>query len=304
MKTTLAINLTVCDICAGFETGGDFLANIIDAIVTLVNERQFALTNSNVGNNRANSRGNALELYVKNLFADTFDCSEIERLERWSKVFSWLGNNANPPDFILRNGDAVEVKKIETPDAALALNSSYPKQILKSSSPLISNACRTAEDWTQKDIIYTIGVVNGDKLKHLCMIYGQDYCASDECYSRIRQRIKHGVETIPNVEFAQTRELGRVNHVDPLGITYLRIRGMWHIENPWKVFDYVYRRNLQAEFNFMGIINADKWEQLKNRQKLIELQNRCPDLEIIDVKIKNPDNPANLKSAKLIRYEI
>ncbi len=280
------------------------MSNIIDAIITLVKRNQFILIDSTMSNNRANSRGNALEIYVKDLFADTFNHSEIERLEKWSKTFSWLGNNANPPDFMLQNGDAVEVKKIESPDVALALNSSYPKQILKSSSPLISNACREAENWAQKDIIYAVGVVGGDKLKHLCLVYGQDYCASDECYSRIRQRIKNGVETISNVEFAQTRELGRVNRVDPLGITYMRIRGMWHIENPWKVFDYVYRRNFQAEFNFMCIINADKWDRLENRQKLIELQNHCPGLEIVDVKIKNPDNPSKLKPAKLIRYEI
>ena len=234
------------------------MKNIIDAIVTLVERNCFDLTDSTLRNNRANSRGDALETYVKNLFADTFNCSETERLDKWSKIFSWFGNSSNPPDFMLKGGDAVEVKKLESSDAALALNSSYPKQTLKSSNPLISRACRAAENWTEKEIIYTVGVVNGNKLKHLCMIYGQDYCASDECYNKIRQNIKDGVESIPGVEFSQTRELGRVNSVDPLGITYLRIRGMWHIENPWHVFDYVYRRNFQAEFNFMCIINLEK----------------------------------------------
>ena len=280
------------------------MKNIVDAIVTLIKRNVFSLTYSNVGNNRANSRGDALELYVKNLFADTFDSSESERLAKWSETFSYFGNAANPPDFMLKAGDAVEVKKIESADSALALNSSYPKHTLKSSSPLISNACREAENWTEKDIIYAVGVVKGNKLKHFCMIYGQDYCASDECYNKIRQRIKDGVESIPSVEFAQTRELGRVNRVDPFGITYLRIRGMWHIENPWRVFNYVYTRDLQAEFNFMCIINLEKWTQLNNQSKLIELQRDYPDLKITDVKIKNPDNPCKLKDAKLICYKI
>lgn len=280
------------------------MKNIIDAVVTLIKRNEFTLTDAQGGNNRINIRGDALELYVKNLFADTFDDSETDRLEKWSEIFSYLGNSSNPPDFILRNGDAVEVKKIESPDAALALNSSYPKQTLKNSSPLISRACRDAEDWTEKNMIYTVGVVSSNKLKALCMIYGQDYCASEECYNRIRQRIKDGVESIPYVEFAQTRELGRVNRVDPLGITYLRIRGMWHIENPWHVFSYIYKRNFQAEFNFMCVIDLEKWTALNNREELVKLQKNYSALKITDVRIKNPDNPAKLKSAKLIAYEI
>lgn len=198
------------------------MANIIDAIITLIKRNNFSLTDSQSRNNRANSRGDALEIYIKNLFANTFDRSEDERSEKWHEIFSWSGNSSNPPDFMLRGGDAVEVKKIESNDAAIALNSSYPKHTLKNSSPLISRACREVEDWTEKDIIYIVGVVRGNKLKHLCMIYGRDYCAQDCNYNQIRRLIKDGVETIPNVNFSPTRELGRVNCVDPLGITYLR----------------------------------------------------------------------------------
>ena len=279
------------------------MKNIIDAIITLLKRNCFELTNSTAGNNRANSRGDALEAYVKNLFADTFDCSENKRVEKWSETFSWLGNSSNPPDFMLKGGDAVEVKKIESPDVALALNSSYPKHTLKNSSPLISNACREAEDWAEKEIIYAVGVVRSNRLKHLCMIYGRDYCASEECYDKIRQKIKDGVESISGVEFSQTRELGRVNRTDPLGITYLRIRGMWHIENPWRVFEYVYSRNFQSEFNFMCIINSEIWNRLKNREEVLKLQDIYPALKVTDVKIKDPDNPAKLRSAKLICYE-
>ena len=280
------------------------MKTIIDAIVTLVTRNNFALLNSHVSNNRVNSMGEALEIYVKNLFADTFDCSEQERLEKWSETFSYAGNSNNPPDFMVKGGDAVEVKKIESNDAMLALNSSYPKNTLKSSNALISNACREAENWSEKDMLYVVGVVARNNLRHLCMVYGQDYCASDECYERIRQKIKDGVETIDGVEFSHTKELGRVNRVDPLGITYLRVRGMWHIENPWRVFDYVYRRNFQATFNFMCILSLDKWEQLENSIKLIKLQEIYTKLKISDVKIKNPDNPCKLRKAKIIHYEI
>lgn len=280
------------------------MRNIIDAIITLIKNGNVNLSDSRVGINRITDEGRALENYVKNLFADTFNYSENERLEKWSEVFSYLGNDSNPPDIMLKNGDAVEVKKIKSDGAALALNSSSPKKFLSISNPMISNACRNAELWNEKDIIYAVGVADDNRLKKLCMIYGRDYCTGDECYNKIRQLIKNGVETAEGIEFSATRELGRVNHTDPLGITYLRIRGMWHIENPWKVFNYVYQGNLNVNFNFMCIINSEKWASLENCDKLFELQKNYPALKISDVKIKNPDNPAKLKNAKLITYEI
>jgi hypothetical protein len=167
---------------------------------------------------------------------------------------------------------------------------------------MISSACKQAENWSEKDMIYVVGVVdkNTNDLKHLCMVYGLDYCASEECYARIKTTIKNGVESIPGVEFAESKELGHINRVDPLGITYMRVRGMWGIDNPWSVFDYVYKRDMSKQFNFMCIINMEKWNTFTNTS-LIENLN-INGFEIKDVKVKNPDNPAQLRSAKLITY--
>lgn len=280
------------------------MANIINAIINLVNNPIAHLTNYYQGRNRANNAGDALEEYVKDMFANTFELPENERLEKISDTFSYLGNNSNPPDAMLRNGDAIEVKKIETFSSALALNSSYPKHTVKSSSSMISRACKDAEEWDEKDIIYIVGIVdkNTNKLRQLCMVYGLDYCASEECYSRIKSTIKKGVESIPNVEFAESRELGHINKVDPLGITYMRIRGMWGIENPLKVFNYIYTRDDNFDFSLMCIINDDKWSSFNNIEDLIALAEDVDELTIENVRIKNPDNPANLIDAKLIKY--
>lgn len=276
--------------------------NIINAIVNLVQNPITQLTDDYQGKNRANNAGDALEEYVKDIFANTFNMSEPERLERLSSVFSYLGNNSNPPDAMLRDGDAIEVKKIENDNSTLALNSSYPKQTILSSSPMISSSCRDAENWTEKDIIYIVGIVKKKHLKHLCMVYGLDYCASNECYKRIKNTIKKGVETIPGVEFAKTKELGRINKVDPLGITYMRVRGMWGIENPWKVFSYIYTRDNSKDFTFMSIINEKKWNSFSNTTELFQLEKSIPELSITDIRVKNPDNPAKLNNAKLICF--
>ena len=90
-----------------------FIMNIINAILNLVNHPVTQLVNDYQSRNRANNAGDALEEYIKDLFAGTFDFAETERLEKLSQVFSYLGNNSNPPDAMLRCGDAIEVKKIE-----------------------------------------------------------------------------------------------------------------------------------------------------------------------------------------------
>ena len=276
--------------------------NIINAIYNLVNNPVVNVVSYYTGKNRANNAGDALEEYVKDLFANTFDMSERKRLEQINKVFSYLGNNSNPPDAMLRGGDAIETKKIETNNASIALNSSYPKHNLRNDSSMISTACRSAEKWDIKDMIYVVGVVNDKKLKHLAMVYGLDYCASEECYSRIKSTIKDGVEVIPGVEFAETKELGHINKVDPLGITYMRVRGMWGIQNPWRVFEYVYQRDYAKSFNFMCIINENKWKTFDNTELIASLN--VPGFEISDVRIKDPDNPARLVNAKLITFNL
>ncbi len=279
--------------------------NIISAIVQLVENPKFELRKYSESHNRANNMGEALEEYIKDIFAGTVnETDENIRNQKLADVFSYLGNQNNPPDSMLRGGDAIEVKKIESNDSALALNSSYPKAKLYSDSPMIKNACRTCENWTVKDMIYAVGVVDANNIKSLALVYGDDYCAEKSVYEQIKTVIKSGVESISGVEFSETKELGRVNRVDPLGITYLRVRGMWGIENPFSVFRYIYRRDFSKRFNFMAIINNNKYYSFDNYKTLEKLSERVGELEIKDVKIKNPNNPAQLKDAKLITYTV
>lgn len=273
--------------------------NIINAIINLANNPVVRVTATYKSKNRANSAGDALEEYVKDLFAGTFDTSKKERIKKWNQVFSYLGGSNSPPDAMLKEGDALEVKKIES-DSQIALNSSYPKHKLYSDDSKITQRCKDAEKWDEKDIIYIVGIVNGGLLKSLCMVYGLDYCASRECYEGLLNCIKEGVVSVPDVDFSTTKEIAHINKVDPLKITYMRVRGMWGIENPWSVFDYVYERDDDAEFNFMCIINEDKWNTFENTKDLEELALFNELLKISEVEIQDPDNPATLIKAKLI----
>ena len=279
--------------------------NIINAICNLITNPITDLQNYQFGNNRANNMGVALEEYIKNLFAGVPQNTSTDvRNQLIEHAFSYLGNQNNPPDAILKNGDAIEIKKIESPNSSLALNSSYPKQKLYCDNPMINESCRKCENWNEKDIIYAVGILDKktQKLSALSFVYGTEYCASKNIYERIKNIIKDGVESIPNIEFSESRELGHVNRVDPLGITYLRVRGMWGIENPFVVFkDHFIRK--ENCFNFMCIINEKKFYSYENAKYLEELSFKTDNnLSIKNITGNNPDNPAKSISAKLITF--
>ena len=281
------------------------MKNIIDAIINLVTDPKVELVRHYSYVNRANNMGDALEEYIKDLFAGTVDeTDENIRNSKLSDVFSYMGNATNPPDSMLKNGgDAIEVKKLQGIND-LALNSSHPKRTLKIDNPKINSHCRDCEKWSERDMLYVIGVCDTKKIKQLCMVYGTEYCADIETYTRIENVVKEGLQSIENVELAQTNELGRLNKVDPLGITNMRIRGMWTIMNPLKVFNYVYMPNSSKTFNFMCLINSEKYATLSNIKNLESFTNEIPDLNIKDVKVKNPNNPAQLIECKLITFAI
>lgn len=263
--------------------------------------------------NRANSMGDALEYYIKDLFCSSIHIKDFAQKDvEYSKYLSYLGNPKNPPDFIIKKSVAVEVKKIEGfTFGKIALNSSNPKDYLYSNSTLITEACRKCEDefggWTKKDMIYTIGNVVDSKLRVLWFLDGSCYCADDEVYTKIKTTIKKGVTTIPGVEFLNsTKELGKVKKIDPLGVTDLRIRGMWSIDHPMSVFDYLVddydnKTNLQV----YCLLLKDKYDNIceDDKNNLQEYINNGK-LKKQVVKVKNPNNPAQFLDAVLFKASL
>ena len=279
------------------------MTNILEAIVNIANNPVVAIRNHYTGRNRANNVGEALEMFVKDAFANTIqEQDEQVKNTRFSQVFSWLGNQNHPPDIMIREGDAIEVKKTQSANSDLALNSSYPKSNIQSNSNMITQECRACENWTEKDLIYCVGHTTDDSIKSLWMVYGNIYAAKHETYQVIKQKITDGINEIPNVELAETNELGRVNRVDPLGITNLRIRGMWQIQNPRRVFNYLHTTG--DTFELVAVIPSNKYNSfpIDSKNRIENLNN--PNLSIADVQVKDPNNPANLIDAKLIIFKL
>ena len=279
------------------------MSNILKAFINIVNNYHVSIESMKQRNNRANNMGEGLETYIKNIFAETTEEKDEQKiLEKLSKIYSYQGNKNNPPDLMLKNSDAIEIKKIESKNRAIALNSSYPKAKLYANSPMITTTCRDCEEWRVKDMLYAIGHVNQSVLKTLWLVYGDCFCANKEIYERIKNTISVRITTISDVEFTQTKELGKVKKVDPLGITDLRIRGMWHIDNPNKTFKYIYSYDDTKDFQLICLMKKEKYASLLNDdRKLIE---SIKNIEITDIKIKNPNNPVQLIDAKLLVFKV
>lgn len=214
-----------------------------------------------------------------------------------------MGNTNNPPDIIIRNGDAIEVKKISVKVSSISLNSSYPKQYIYSDSKMITDKCRECEDWIKKELFYVIGSVDSDKKLGSCwIVQGKCYVAPDGVYSRIKDSLSDIMHNDGTFEFSPTNEIGRVNRVDPLGITYLRIRGMWGIEHPYRVF-----KNLnivseeESKRSFVLIIMRDKFDQL-SKEDYDQIKSLKEKVCMKEVKIPNPDNPAQYENAVVLVY--
>ncbi|MBW2984061.1 NgoPII family restriction endonuclease [Candidatus Woesearchaeota archaeon] len=255
---------------------------------------------------RINAVGEQLEFYVKDAIADSFKLHQDKKDAAYSSVFSYLGNQNNPPDIIIKNSDAFEIKKIESPNAALALNSSPPKDKLRSSDIRITEACKNCEStsWAEKDLFYAIGHTKDKKIKYLFFIQGTCYAADHKVYDRVHEPIKKEVDSVLDslsLEKGKTVEIGKVKRVDPLGITELRIRGMWHIKNPLKVYEDLCKIGDKDKFHLFALMRKDKYDSFPDGDKKKIESNK--DLSVYDIKIKDPNNPAKLIEAKLIAYK-
>ncbi|MCQ2077299.1 MAG: NgoPII family restriction endonuclease [Bacteroidaceae bacterium] len=280
------------------------MGNIINAIVNIA--KGLCLPNYMVQNpdNRTNAMGDMLEMYIKDAFASVpGDADVTMRNTLYAKNFAYLGNNSNPPDAMLKNGgDAIEMKKVQSMMSALALNSSHPHDRLHKSDKLISCAARDCEDWDTRDLIYAVGVVEKNHIQYICLAYGSTFCADESVYLGLKKRLQDGIKNIPAVTFAPTKELGRINAVDPLKLTCLRMRGMWHIETPIAYFKqyHTVKTNIDKNkaFNMEVIIPVEKYAQFPNTHLLYDIEG----LVVEDINIPNPNNPALLMPTKLISF--
>lgn len=280
------------------------MTNILEAIINISKLENLNINEVILGNNRAVNMGEGLESFVKNAFSNAFGIDDKnERNQIYNKYFSYEGSKRTPPDLMIRGGDALEVKKTETLTTELQLNSSHPKAKLFSNSTLINNHCKTCEEWEVKDFIYVIGhLPKSNYLSSLWFIHGEIYAADESVYINLKNSVSELLESSNDLSFSPTNEIGRINAVDPLKITNLRVRGMWLLQPPYKAFDYVHIYDKTARFQTIAILSTEKYLSYpsESRTKIESDEN----ISIKDIQVNNPNNPVNLINAKLITLKL
>jgi len=281
------------------------MSNILKAFINIVNNYRINISSVTQGNNRANNMGEGLEAYIKDAFSGTFQETNIKiKKQKFRETFSYEGSKTRIPDLILKNSDAIEIKKTEVL-GDLQLNSSHPKAILYANQN-ISNECRQCEEnpWNEKDIIYTMGHIpkKSKNLKSLWMVYGTCYAANKNIYRDVEKEVKTTLKTTAKLDIDTSgKELGKIKNIDSLKITYLRIRGMWVIKHPSKIFDDLYAQTTEA-FSLIAIIPIDKYNNFPSIDK--EAIEHMDGITITDEVISDPNNAAKPLNIKLVVFKV
>lgn len=79
---------------------------------------------------------------------------------------------------------------------------------------------------------------------------------------------------------------------------------MWHIDNPNKTFNYIYTYDDTLDFQLICLMKKEKYESLPREDKEIIETLENDNVEVQDIRIKNPNNPVQLIDAKLLVFKV
>ena len=279
--------------------------NIFKSIINISKSNDLDLKNYKAieQNNRIQKQGEGLEIFIKDSFCGIPKGSTPEqtRIENYLKIFSDTGHANNPPDAMIKGGDAIEIKKHERfSRASLALNSSPPRTILTNEDRNIASETRDCETkpWA-RDYLYIIGNQKSKKLRRVTLCYGNCFVTCDNVYRDFFDKIKKSIsDGLVGTSFLETKEFGRIYGIDPQNFTTLRIRSMFELQNPNEIFKDVIDWK-DEDLVISAIMRKEKYESFSD-QDCNSLKNNK--FKIKNFQAKDPDNPKEKIDLVLVRY--
>jgi hypothetical protein len=204
---------------------------------------------------------------------------------------------------IIQGGDAIIIKTIKTCKGSFTINNYPPKNRLMWNDPWVLKNCRRVDggQWNSKDVFYVTGWIEKGRIKYLIFIQGTCFIPEEKVYNTKINNLKKNIFNYLESEGLQTiktNSLGKVNNIDPLGVTNLRIKSVWSVKNPLKIFSDIFSYDKNKDFTLIGLMFKNKFDSFPKKD--IDAIVNDKNIKIKDVKIKNPNNPKTLMAAKLI----
>ncbi len=269
-------------------------SNLLKAIINISKSQDLDLENYKEvrdASNRIQKQGAGLEVFIKDSFCGIplGATSNEARIENYFQVFSDTGHANNPPDGMIRNGDAMEIKKFEEIKmGSIPLNSSPPRTILTDQDRNINEETINCEPrpW-KRDYLYILGNQKSKKLRRVTFCYGNCFVACDNVYRDFFDKIKKSISEgdIGGAKFRDSREFGRIHEIDPMDFTTLRIRSMFELQNPNEIFksEIDWKNNedlvvsaIMKQDKFMSFPESDRTSLERNGFKIKKFKGKEP----------------------------
>lgn len=283
--------------------------NILDLLFKISELSTVRTQNVTTGSNRINIVGAGLEVFIKEIMSGSIKLDienksqeELELIEKEKdeidkEVFSFTGIKNGMPDLMIRGGPALEIKKVEKGSSGtIQLNSSHPKAKIYQNDSRVCVQCKSCETppWSDRDLIYIVGKTEGNKgttnnLKSLWCVYGSVFVADREAYLKYERPISKAVEKIEGFKSNTTKEFAVFDKVDPLGISKIRVRPMWSMHSPERIFKNYYTEDKSLVFQMIILVpeniylSFDKIS-IRNLNKMIKS-------EIVEKRVIDLPNP-------------
>jgi len=292
------------------------MSDILQGLAHLIKHSNFQLPSMRGTSGPSSTpTGKPFEIYCKDWLSLLPPNNVIQRQSFYNKAFSYQGSDNNPPDVMFRGGnagDAFEFKKTESQSGSLLLNSSFPKNVLHTTSPGLLESCINCEQWTQRNFYYIVGRIKpgNERISFLWVVDGEILATDHHVYEGIFQKLRGSVNSFissNNLQNIPSKELGRFRGIDPNDKTVIRARSMWELESPQKTFKNLPGVLMDTTKSVLhALILDNKWKNYP-----IQSQNAISSLIGINGfslttinNIPDPRKPINLLTGKLIRFAL
>lgn len=216
-------------------------------------------------------------------------------VEQWIKdsgqKISSKGGKNHPPDQLLKEGPALEIKKV-TSTGQIPTNSSPPEQEITPDNPRLKEdtkeVLRNSEN-PRRDMFYIIGDKRNEDIERIWICQGELLFGNHEL-DNITQELRNAADKVSedfNVESVEdTNEIAKFNNIDDSDSISLRIRRMMSFNHPSNIFDKNVPSMSESESTSVILsIKKDKFNSLTEADKSSLKENDR--INIQEVRLKN-----------------